>query len=82
MKNLNIKHIFLAVAIILDHILSIITLNLLSKQDIANMQILQMCNRVKRIFFLMNEYKYEYYSQKTYSTNENTNIILDILCHE
>ena len=30
----------------------------------------------------MNEYEYEYYLQKTYSTNINMNIILDILCHK
>ena len=30
----------------------------------------------------MNDYKYEYYSQKTYSMNKNMNIILDDLCHE
>ena len=30
----------------------------------------------------MNKYKYEYHLQKTYSTNENINNILDIWCHE
>ena len=36
----------------------------------------------ERILFLMNEYKYEYYSQKTYYTNTNMNIILDTLGHK
>ena len=30
----------------------------------------------------MNEYKYEYYLQKTNSTNRNMNIILDTFCHK
>ena len=30
----------------------------------------------------MNEYKYEYYLQKTYNSNMNMNIILDTLGHE
>ena len=30
----------------------------------------------------MNEYKYEYYLQKTYYTNRNMNIVLDILCYK
>ena len=30
----------------------------------------------------MKEYKYEYYSQKTYSMNTNMNTILEIACHE
>ena len=30
----------------------------------------------------MNEYEYEYYSQKTYYTNTNMNTILDTLGHE
>ena len=36
----------------------------------------------KRIVFLMNEDKYKYYLQKTYSANTNMNNILDTLCHQ
>ena len=38
--------------------------------------------RVKGVIFLMDKYKYEYYSQKTYSTNTNMHITLGILCHK
>ena len=32
--------------------------------------------------FLKNKNEYEHYLPKTYSTNTNMNIILDILCHK
>ena len=43
---------------------------------------IQRGSRVQRIIFLMNEYNYGYYLQKTYYTNTNMNIILDTLDHK